>query len=308
MHNISDINKFRSSYKKQQYQHIEMEFDKEFGAIWGYMKPQPLQNCNSEFLQEIKRHDADLINNGGSIYFDEQRHKVNYYVCASKFPGVFNLGGDLSYIQQMIAVRDFASLRNYGALCLDNIYERVNGYQSNNILTMSLVEGDAIGGGFEIALSSQLVFADKNVSLGFPEILFNLFPAMGALPLMIRRVGVHKAEKILLSGKVYKAHELYELGLVDVVFESGHGEHTVNRWIKSNHPRHTALSSIYSSRQINHPITRDQLDVAVDLWVEAAKKIGDKEVAMMSRILKSQKQRLVSSQPNGNEVLTNKTA
>ena len=46
--------------------------------------------------------------------------------------------------------------------------------------TISLVQGDALGGGFEAALCGDIIIAEKQARFGFPEVLFNLFPGMGA--------------------------------------------------------------------------------------------------------------------------------
>ena len=81
------------------------------------------------------------------------------------------------------------------------------------------MQGDALGGGFECALASDLIVAEERAQLGFPEILFNLFPGMGAYSLLSRRVGMKGAEKMILSARLYTAEELHELGVVDLLVE-----------------------------------------------------------------------------------------
>ena len=78
-----------------------------------------------------------------------------------------------------------------------------------------------MGGGFECALSGNVLIAERGAKMGFPEILFNLFPGMGAMTLLGRKIGYSKAEKVILSGKLYTAEEMYELGVVDVLVEPG---------------------------------------------------------------------------------------
>lgn len=51
-----------------------------------------------------------------------------------------------------------------------------------------MVQGDAFGGGLEFALSSNILVAEQGTRLGFPEILFNLFPGMGAYTFLYRKV------------------------------------------------------------------------------------------------------------------------
>jgi DSF synthase len=59
------------------------------------------------------------------------------------------------------------------------MYENII-HLDRDVTTIALVQGDALGGGFETALSSNVLIAERSAKLGFPEILFNLFPGMGA--------------------------------------------------------------------------------------------------------------------------------
>jgi len=56
--------------------------------------------------------------------------------------------------------------------------------------------------------------AEKNAKMGLPEIMFNLFPGMGAYHLLCRRLPAVKAEQLILSGHTYSADELHEMGVV----------------------------------------------------------------------------------------------
>ena len=58
-----------------------------------------------------------------------------------------------------------------------------------------------MGGGFEAALAGNVLVAERGTRLGFPEVLFGLFPGMGAYTLLRRRVDAVTAEKIILNAK-----------------------------------------------------------------------------------------------------------
>lgn len=64
-----------------------------------------------------------------------------------------------------------------------------------DLTTVSLIQGDALGGGFEASLSSNLIIAERGVKMGLPEVIFNLFPGMGAYSILSRKVGAATAEK-----------------------------------------------------------------------------------------------------------------
>ena len=94
-----------------------------------------------------------------------------------------SLGGDLTRFLQSIRTGNREWLYGYAKACIDVLYPNIVGYDLP-ITTISLVTGDALGGGFEAALSSHVLIAERGTQLGLPEILFNLFPEMGAFQLL----------------------------------------------------------------------------------------------------------------------------
>jgi DSF synthase len=121
--------------------------------------------------------------------------------------------------------------------------------------------------------------------MGFPEIIFNLFPGMGAYNLLTRRVDSALAERLILSGQMYSASELFDMGIVNVLAEDGEGEQVTEDYLKSQNQSHNTIRSIKKIRQIVHPITRQSLTDIVDIWVEAALDLSDKDLSKMGRLL-----------------------
>jgi DSF synthase len=160
------------------------------------------------------------------------------------------------------------------------------------MVTISLVQGDALGGGFECAMSSDVIVAEQNAQLGLPEILFNLFPGMGAYSLLSRRIGMRAAEELILSGRVLSAAKLHEMGIVDVLAPEGQGQSAVREWIAKNWKRRNGTQAVMRARQLVHPITRQELDAVTDVWVDAALRLEDKDLKMMGRIVRSQMRRM----------------
>ena len=135
--------------------------------------------------------------------------RLRYQVFASDVPGIFSLGGDLRLFRRYICARDRAALRAYALSCVDIVHDNATGY-GLPITTISLVQGDALGGGFEAALAAHVVVAERQCKMGLPEILFNLFPGMGAAQLLARRLPPARAEAFISSGQTYDAEELFE--------------------------------------------------------------------------------------------------
>src|SRR3546814_11545705 len=86
---------------------------------------------------------------------------------------VFNLGGDLNLFSQLIRTRDRDGLLRYATECVDSIH-LLHTRLHPAAHTVALVDGDALGGGFELALARPTTVAQSGVPMGFPEGLFRL--------------------------------------------------------------------------------------------------------------------------------------
>lgn len=269
----------------------ESAFEPSIGALWAYFNPRSLPCYSLDLLKAMHEHDERLVANGGRVSVDGEMREVNYYVTCSRTPGVFNLGGDLSLFQLLIKTRDRDALTQYARLCIDVQYPRSQSFFSPGLTSISLVQGDALGGGFECALAADVIVAEESALLGFPEILFNLFPGMGAYSLLARRIGRRAAEELMLSGKMLPAYKLHEMGVVDVLAPNGQGESALRAWIDANAKRRNGMQAIYRARQFVSPVTRAELDGIVGVWVDAAMRLGDRELKMMHRLVRAQARR-----------------
>ena len=296
MSNMSDAVGLRLPYGKANSQ-FETAFEPATGTIWGYMKPRGTPCFNLGMLKDIRAHDSALAVNDGRVEIDGESHAAHYYVCGSRAQGVFNLGGDLALFLLLIKSRDRDALAHYARMCIDNMHARIQNYYSPTLVTISMVQGDALGGGLECALSSDVVVAEESAYLGLPEILFNLFPGMGACSLLARRIGIRAAEQMILSGRMQPAKALYEAGIVDVLAKDGEGEATVQDWIARNARRRNGMSAVLRARQLVQPITREELDSVAEVWVDAAMRLQDRDLKMMGRIVRSQMKRMESGEP-----------
>jgi DSF synthase len=103
------------------------------------------------------------------------------------------------------------------------------------------------------------LIAEKGCKMGFPEILFNLFPGMGALTLLGRRVGMAKAEQMILSGNLYRAEDFHEMGVVDVLAEPGEGPQAVYDYVRRDAPCAQRFLALRAARELVQPISYDEL-------------------------------------------------
>lgn len=213
---------------------------------------------------------------------------VKYFIFGSNTPGVFNLGGDLELFVNKIRDNDIVGMKKYAKQSVEILNRNIQSFQSD-VITIGLIQGNALGGGFEFAMSFDILIAEKSVRFGLPEILFNLFPGMGAYSFLLRKIGRRETEKMILSGATYSAEQLYDLGVVDVLAEDGQGEAVAVEYARNNRKRFHAEKSIYDARKLTAPITLDELLTITYDWAETAMKLSLNDLNKMERLVNAQK-------------------
>jgi DSF synthase len=274
------------------YAEVQYEFEPATGTVWGWMNQRGNPCFNLALLKDLRAFGGELTANSGHVEFEGGMQRAHYYVAGSRVPRVYNLGGDLALFLLLIRSRDRDALGHYAKLCIDNIHARVQNYFCPSLTTISLVQGDALGGGFETALASDVIVAEESAMLGLPEILFNLFPGMGAYSLLARRASPRVAEELILSGKILPAAKLHEMGIIDVLAKDGEGESAVQAWIAKNARRRSGHQAVMQVRKQVFPVTRDELDAVADTWVDCALRLEDRDLRMMSRVVRAQMERM----------------
>jgi DSF synthase len=275
---------FSKGFAQDVYRDLSTRYDPEQRAMWCYMQPSFRPCCTPELISELQHFYQFVRQNVTSDRESGIHDGIRFLVLTSRIPGVFNLGGDLALFLKLIRTADREGLYQYAKSCIDLLHI---GYHMP-ITTIALVQGDAFGGGFEGALKCRVLIAERQAQMGLPEILFNLFPGMGAYSLLARRLDPVRAERLILSGRMYSAEELFEMGVVDVLAENGQGEEAVLTYMKKHSRAHNGYESIHKIRQIYHPITYDELIRIADIWVDAALQLNERDLRIMERIARSQ--------------------
>jgi len=284
-----DITMLEGMFQRMHSQ-IEVRFEPEYALAWTYMNPIGAPCFNLRMLEELRAHDSAIESCGGRLLHNGELRQIHYYVGASRIDGVFSLGGNLDNLVTLIKEGDRETLGRYAKLCVDNMYPRICNYNSP-MTTISLVQGEALGGGFETALASNVIIAERRARMGLPEIFFNLFPGNGAYSLLSRRLGMKRAEEMILSGRIYTSVELHEMGIVDIVAEDGRGEAAVYDYIRRNERRRNGMQAIFNCRQQTNPISYQELLNIANLWVDSALRLEDGDLKLMSRLGRSQAKR-----------------
>ena len=202
----------------------------------------------------------------------------------------FNLGGDLEYFCDSIRRQDRHALLTYARQCVRGVHAFHTGLDAG-AHSIALVQGDALGGGFEAALSCHTIVAEEGVGMGLPEVLFDLFPGMGAYSFLCKRIPPHQAERMMLSGEVHSSDELYKLGLVDVLVPRGQGVQAVEDVIRANRRIPHARAAMHRVRAMSQPVTLEEMMAITEVWVDTALQLGEKSMRTMERLVRAQYKR-----------------
>lgn len=272
----------------ERLEEAEVDFDHERGVCWFWFRFQQRPSFTRALLRDIGRLQHTLVSAANT--YDAPTLPLKYVVWASRTPGIWNLGGDLKLFATLIRSQDRSGLTDYAYKVTE---EGFSNWVSMGlpIITVAMVQGDALGGGFEAALSSNLIVAERSARFGLPETLFSLFPGMGAFSFLARRTTPATAQRMIMSGRIYTSEELYELGVIDILAEDGQGVDTFRDYVSKNASRHAASRAVIKSRQRFHPLTLEEMRDIADLWVDTAMSLSERDLRKMERLVAAQDRR-----------------
>jgi DSF synthase len=288
----------------QSYEQLVTKFDAERKIMWCYMNPHPRPCFNPLLLKDLNRFLGAVGQRVKNENFRYGRSEIKYIVFGSYKPGVFSLGGDLKLFLECINYCDKDRLTEYMRLSIDVMYSI---YTNMNlpVTTISLIRGNALGAGFEGALSCDYIVAEDGVQLGFPEVLFNMFPGMGAYSFLARRLEPLRAEKMILSGRIYSVKELFNLDLIEAIAEKGEGVNAVYKLIAKYEKTENTRKAVFKMRNMVNHGTYEEMIRFGELWVECALSLSEREQKVMKRLIRSQDKIYKSDQLLQNTRLNN---
>lgn len=160
-----------------------------------------------------------------------------------------------------------------------------------SIPTMAKISGQCLGGGMELALACNFMFADKTAVLAQPEIILGVFPPPASVMLPLK-IGNARAEEILLTGRNIKAEEGERIGLLNKVYEDKDALNAgAEEWITKNIVPKSASSLKYgvkASRAVFNYIMSNKLPYLEQLYVSQLMETKDANEGINSFLEKRQ--------------------
>jgi DSF synthase len=261
---------------------LEVFFDADAKALWTFMRPANRPSFTPPMLRDFEEWQR-LI--GGN--FGPGKLGLDYLVLGSRSPGVFCLGGDLELFHGLIRAGNRDGLVAYGNRCVEILHRNMHAL-GLPMVTVGLVQGQALGGGFEALLSFDHIVAERGATFGLPEILFGLFPGMGAHSLLSRKLGTAMADRLILSNETYSAEDMYEMGIVQQLAAPGEGVEAVRTFMSKSQRKHAGLVGARRAMRTAAPVALCELSDIVGHWADSAPQCGESELKLMTRLASAQ--------------------
>jgi DSF synthase len=276
----------------QDRRQIAVRYDADTEAVWLYGNPEDGPFFNMIMFQDFHNVQLDIIE-----YFKASNMKpktpIRYLVYASQVPEVYSFGGDLKGMIENIANKKQENLELCAKLATKAMYlNKVN--LNLPIQTITLVEGDALGGGFEASLSYGALIAEKQAMLGLQQMRLNIYPGTGVYSFLARAMGMENADKVITSSRLYTAQEIYDLGAITELAEEGQGEQAVNNYMKRYSRSFEAMQALHAAKLRYAPFDFNELEDMADIWVKALMGLDETTIAMIQRVSEAQNKRMKS--------------
>ncbi|MEO5587729.1 MAG: crotonase/enoyl-CoA hydratase family protein [Novosphingobium sp.] len=261
---------------------LEVLYETEARALWTFMRPANRPSFTLPMLHDFEQWQELIVGN-----FGPGKLPIDYLVLGSRSPGVFCLGGDLELFHGLIRAGNRDGLVHYGNRCVEILHRNMRALDLP-MITVGLVQGQALGGGFEALLSFDHIIAERGTTFGLPEIVFGLFPGMGAHAFLSRKLGTAMADRMILSSETYSAEAMYEMGIVQQLAAPGEGVDAVRKFITRSERKHSGLIGARRAMRAAAPIGLSELRIIVGHWADAALQLSESDLKLMTRLASAQ--------------------
>ena len=160
-------------------------------------RPKSLNALNSHTLRELTQAVREAADSSRALILTGAGDKA------------FVAGADISEMAPMTpwTAREFSELGHVLTALLEDL----------PIATIAAVNGYALGGGLELAVGCDMIFASENAKFGLPEVTLGITPGFGGTQRLVRLVGKLRAKEIIFTGEMVDARRALEIGLVNAV-------------------------------------------------------------------------------------------
>jgi len=227
------------------------------GVIELALRRAPCNELGSTSLEELEKFVTALE------LMQADAHALIIY---SEMPSGFCAGADLRELyrrsQTMEKAEAIKGVRDF----LERIHRVFNLIDASRLTTIAAVHGVTFGGGFELALTCDLIIADKMARFCFPELRLGLIPGFGGIPRLKRDLGNGVVRDLLLTGRSFNVTKAQQIGLVSQVV--GEGEALRAARATAAQLRKFDRATAAAAKNFIKPIPYDELRREIDMFCE----------------------------------------
>jgi enoyl-CoA hydratase len=227
----------------------------------------PCNELGSESLADLEQF---------GTFLQQSQNEAHALIIYSEMASGFCAGADLRELyQRSQGMEKAAALRGVRDF-LERIHRVLNQIDSCPLTTIAAVHGVTFGGGFELALTCDLIIADKMARFCFPELRLGLIPGFGGIPRLKRDLGNAVVRDLLLTGRSFNATKAQQIGLVSQVVSEGEGLRAARATVAQlkKFDRTTAVEAKRFIKPIPHEELKREIDLFCELFARPAVEAG----------------------------------
>jgi len=237
------------------------------GVIELALHREPCNELGSTSLEELEQFATALQQMQGAAHALIIYSELKAGFCAgADLRELYHRSRAMAKAEAAKAVRDF----------LERIHRVLNLVDAAPLTTIAAVHGVTFGGGFELALTCDLIIADKMARFCFPELRLGLIPGFGGIPRLKRDLGNAVVRDLLLTGRSFNATKAQQIGLVSQLVGEGEALRAARATAAQlgKFDRATAVAAKKFIKPIPHDELRHEIDLFCQLFVSPAVESG----------------------------------
>ena len=179
-----------------EFKNVLLSVEGEIGILT-VNRPKALNALNIETLSDLQMAIQEVRNNAG----------LKVLIVTGAGDKAFVAGADILEMKNMNSIEglNFSRLGHATLKMIQDLDRPV----------IAAVNGFALGGGTEIALACDFIYASENARFGFPEVTLGIFPGFGGTQRLPRLIGKAKTKELIFTGKMISAQEAFQMGMVN---------------------------------------------------------------------------------------------
>jgi enoyl-CoA hydratase len=243
--------------RMESFQGQTLSWSLQNGVVELALHREPVNEIGSLTLEELEKFIAAL---------ESIKSKAHTVIIHSTMKPGFSAGADLRELYGWMQQHGRTEVGRQARAYLERIHRVMNVLDESPLTTIAAVHGVTFGGGFELALTCDLIIADKMARFCFPELRLGLIPGYGGIPRLKRDLGNAVVRDLLLTGRSFNTTKAQQIGLVSQVVGEGEALRAARATAAqlAKFDRTTAAVA----KHFIKPIPREELRREIDIFCE----------------------------------------